>query len=75
VALGETQRLTDLDLAQQDPFSKQAVRVGVLKTGHPAPIGSVEHFLVTGWPVLQGISCSQSVPLQPAHCISWIAAV
>lgn len=61
MTLGETQRLTDLDLSQQDPFSTQLIRVGGLKTGHPAPAGAVEHFSVTGWPMPQGTSHSQSV--------------
>lgn len=67
MALGDSRRLTDLDLPQQDPFSTQPVRVGRPKTGHPAPTGGVERFLITGRPMLPG-TCSQLVPPQPAHC-------
>ena len=69
MALGEIQRLTDLDLPQQDPFSTHLIRVGGLKTGHPAPAGGVEHFLITGWPMPQGTSCSQSVGSTPARSL------
>lgn len=44
MALGETQRLPDLDLPQQDSFSTHLIRVGGLKTGHPAPAGVLNTF-------------------------------